>query len=152
METEKKYLIPDVPNTAMIPDPIKIEQHYLAVTEDREVRIRRTNEPKYTQEVKIGKGQDRRDPGTEITRAQYEDLKKGSMGSVRKARREIPWHTYKIELDIYEGDLEGLVVAEIEFDDEVPENFLPPVWFGEEITEDERYKNKWLATQGEPTL
>ena len=56
-----------------------------------------------------------------------------------------------IELDVYTGDLEGLVVAEVEFDSETAaEAFAPPEWFGEDVTEDVRYKNQRLARDGAP--
>ena len=56
-----------------------------------------------------------------------------------------------IELDVYTGDLEGLVVAEVEFDsEEAAEAFAPPEWFGEDVTDDVRYKNQRLARDGAP--
>ena len=52
---------------------------------------------------------------------------------------------------MYTGDLEGLVVAEVEFDSETAaEAFAPPEWFGEDVTEDVRYKNQRLARDGAP--
>ena len=63
-----------------------------------------------------------------------------------------------IELDIYKDQLTGLAVAEVEFSGvdneaalEVAGRFVPPSWFGAEITEDTRYKNKNLALYGAPT-
>ena len=56
-----------------------------------------------------------------------------------------------IELDVYTGALEGLRVAEVEFpDDAAADAFEPPAWFGREVTDDARYKNRALARDGAP--
>jgi adenylate cyclase len=56
-----------------------------------------------------------------------------------------------IELDVYGGDLEGLVVAEVEFaSEEDADAFDPPAWLGREVTDDPRYKNQRLARDGAP--
>ena len=56
-----------------------------------------------------------------------------------------------MELDVYGGDLDGLTVAEVEFDDErQAEEFEPPDWFGDEVTGKEEYLNEALATRGRP--
>jgi len=55
-------------------------------------------------------------------------------------------------LDIYHGDLEGLVSAEVEFKSiEESMEFFPPSWFKREITKDKRYKNRNLAVKGIPS-
>lgn len=56
-----------------------------------------------------------------------------------------------IELDVYSGDLAGLVVAEVEFpDEERAASFEPEAWFGPEVTGDPRYGNQRLAVHGRP--
>jgi adenylate cyclase len=56
-----------------------------------------------------------------------------------------------IELDLYAGALEGLVVAEVEFDsEEAADAFSAPEWLGREVTDDARYKNQRLACDGAP--
>jgi hypothetical protein len=63
--------------------------------------------------------------------------------SKKKAR------THKIELDIYKSKLEGLVTAEVEFKSKEEEkSFIPPAWFGADVTLDKRFKNQYLATDG----
>lgn len=48
---------------------------------------------------------------------------------------------------MYEGELAGLVVAEVEFlSEEESEKFIAPDWFGADVTDDKKYKNKNLAT------
>ena len=51
----------------------------------------------------------------------------------------------------YKGELSGLAVCEVEFDDEnQAKEFLPPYFFGKEITGDARYRNRNLALNGLP--
>ena len=53
------------------------------------------------------------------------------------------------EVDVYEGDLAGLVTAEVEFGFErQSRSFQPPAWLGEEVTGDRRYANQSLALEG----
>jgi adenylate cyclase len=71
---------------------------------------------------------------------------------IEKTRYEIPaGDGLTIELDVYDGALAGLVVAEIEFDSEdAADAFSEPDWLGREVTEDSRYKNQRLACEGAP--
>lgn len=53
-----------------------------------------------------------------------------------------------IEVDIYRGRHTGLVVAEVEFADEKScREFIPPDWFGEDVTGRSRYSNVVLAEE-----
>ena len=55
------------------------------------------------------------------------------------------------EIDLYDGELEGLVTAEVEFPDEETALAYPaPDWLGEDVTGDKRYANRTLATDGIP--
>ncbi|MBP9483819.1 MAG: adenylate cyclase, partial [Negativicutes bacterium] len=58
-----------------------------------------------------------------------------------------------VSVDIYHGnELTGLAVVEVEFDSlEAAASFVPPNWFGHEVTADQRYKNANLAKSGKPT-
>ncbi len=63
-------------------------------------------------------------------------LKDFTTGLITKRRYEVgPW-----EVDIFEGDNEGLCVAEIELTEET-ESFYKPDWIGKEVTNDARYLN-----------
>ena len=71
---------------------------------------------------------------------------------VSKTRHVIPLAGGAVaELDVYDGDLDGLLIAEIEFGSlEASERFLPPPWVGAELTGDKRYANQSLALDGAP--
>ena len=53
---------------------------------------------------------------------------------------------YTIELDVFEGALAPLVLAEVEFETEEEANtFVPPEWFGEDVTFSTKYHNSTLS-------
>jgi CYTH domain-containing protein len=71
-----------------------------------------------------------------------------------KTRHLITYGDYELELDIYSGDLQGMITLECEFPsrEEARSFTLPPVFSQAlEVTDDFRYKNKYLAEQGMPS-
>jgi CYTH domain-containing protein len=70
---------------------------------------------------------------------------------VQKTRRRVRVGDAVVEVDEYAGALDGLVVAEVEFaDEEASRAFQPPTWFEREVTDDWRYSNRSLASDGIP--
>jgi CYTH domain-containing protein len=64
-----------------------------------------------------------------------------------KTRYDIPLGNRVVEIDVYGGRHNGLVVAEVEFEDEESaKSFQPPDWLGEDVTGDPRYSNQLLAS------
>ena len=50
------------------------------------------------------------------------------------------------ELDIFHGHNEGLRLVEVEFPDTATaDSFVKPAWFGDDVSQDRRYRNSWLA-------
>lgn len=64
---------------------------------------------------------------------------------IEKTRFHITYHGHTWEIDVFEGDNEGLVVAEIELA-AVDEAFELPPWAGEEVSHDRRYYNVCLVS------
>ncbi len=60
---------------------------------------------------------------------------------VRKTRYLCPHGAYTIEIDVFTGHLDGLVMAEVEN----PDGFQKPDWMGADITDDKRFENGSLA-------
>jgi adenylate cyclase len=151
MEVERKFLVTELPDLAGT-DSDEIEQGYLAVGAEGEVRLRRKGDRLFLT-AKRGAGISRDEAEVELEREAFEDLWPLTEGRrLHKRRHVIPHGDLTIELDVYEGDLEGLVVAEIEFGSEEEAGaFTPPDWIGEEVTGDERYLNETLATRGAPS-
>lgn len=63
---------------------------------------------------------------------------------IEKIRFTVRHGDHLWEIDLFEGDNSGLVVAEIELADE-HEPFERPEWLGEEVSDDPRYYNVMLA-------
>lgn len=71
---------------------------------------------------------------------------------VEKTRYRIPYGKVVYEVDVFEGKLKGLVVAEVELDT-VDQEFARPDWLGEELTDDHRFSNSALSlAEGPPLL
>lgn len=87
-----------------------------------------------------------------ISKEEYLTLLEKKFGNtIHKTRYQFVEDNIKIFVDVYSGKLEGLVVAEVEFDSVEEANaFVPPSWFGRDITSDQRYKNANLAKYGIP--
>ena len=145
MEIEKKYLIKDLPENLEQYAFHKIEQAYLNT--DPVVRIRKQDDS-YLLTYK-GKGlMVREEYNLPLNEASYLHLKEKADGVIlSKTRYLLPLDNgLTIELDVFDAPYEGLYLAEVEFPDEDSANhFLPPAWFGEEVTFSKTYPNSNLS-------
>ncbi|MEW6143929.1 MAG: CYTH domain-containing protein [Thermodesulfobacteriota bacterium] len=151
-EIERKFLVKEMPKGIESCPASGISQGYLAVSGDgTEIRIRKIGD-RYYETVKSGRGLKREEVEVELSREAFETLWPCTEGSrVEKTRCEIPCGEHVIELDVYSGALDGLLVAEVEFKSvEESARFVPPEWLGREITDDVRYSNRSLAVYGRP--
>ena len=148
MEIERKYLIdrdllPE--NLASYPHSL-IEQAYLCT--HPVVRVRRQDDS-YILTYKGGGMMSREEYNLPLTGEAYAHLLKKADGTIiTKTRYRIPLGRdgLTIELDLFAGKWEGLILAEVEFPDlESAEHFLPPAWFGEDVTFKEQYHNSWMS-------
>ena len=145
MEIERKYLIDQIPFDLSEYPSHKIEQGYLCT--EPVVRIRRDGEDYYLTYKSKGL-MVREEYNLPLTRDAYEHLKPKADGRIiTKERFLIPLDdTLTIELDRFEGDLAPLLLAEVEFQDEDSANaFVPPDWFGEDVTFSSKYHNSTLS-------
>ena len=151
MEIEKKYLVSELPDNLPQYKYRKIEQGYLSTSPV--VRVRMDNDKYYL--TYKGKGLlAREEYNLPLTKESYEHLIQKADGNIiTKKRYEIPDNSgHTIELDIFEGVFSGTILAEVEFDSvEEADEYVPPHWFGEEVTMDKRYSNAHLSKFGLPT-
>jgi adenylate cyclase len=63
---------------------------------------------------------------------------------VSKVRHLVPWGDHVWEVDVFHGDNEGLVIAEIELAEQ-GEHFERPSWLGLEVTGQQQYYNSSLS-------
>ncbi len=150
IEIERKYLVKHPPGLENFSSE-EILQGYLLITDEKEIRIRKKGN-KYYQAVKVGQGLKRQEIEREIGMFQFEEHWPETEGRrIEKRRYMIYYDAVLIELDVYSGELTGLITAEVEFKSEEDSMlFEPPPWFGPEVTHDDRYKNKNLAVFGMP--
>jgi CYTH domain-containing protein len=116
------------------------------------VRVRRRDGRSWLT-VKSGAGRVRVEEEIEIEADRFERLWPLTEGlRIEKTRYEIPaGDGLVIELDVYKGDLDGLVTAEVEFgSEEAADDYAAPDWLGSDVTDDPRYKNQRLARDGAP--
>ena len=151
VEIERKFLVVEPPPDLAEHPGERIEQGYLAIAPDGvEVRVRR-RAGQATLTVKSGPGQVRTEEELAIDAPRFEALWQLTEGRrVSKTRHEIPLADGAVaELDVYDGELDGLLTVEIEFGSlEASERFAPPPWVGRELTGDKRYANQSLALEG----
>ena len=145
-EIERKFLVADEGWRALADKGRKLRQAYLAETERVAVRVRIEEGGKAVLTVKSAV------PG--LSREEFEyplpgsdagalfRLRQGSV--VEKTRFRVP-HAGRIwEIDVYRGDNDGLVVAEVELESEADAVELP-AWLGREVTGERCYYAARLA-------
>jgi adenylate cyclase len=153
VEIERKFRVREPPRWLSECRSQAIDQGYLAIAEDgEEVRLRRIDRSSAVLTVKRGRGEERLEVEIGLTDEQFQALWPLTEGRRLEKRRHRVEGEPLIEVDVYGGDLEGLVVAETEFPSvDASHRFDPPEWLGEELTGDDRYANQRLAAVGLPT-
>jgi len=145
MEIERKYLCNKLPNNFNNFKRLKISQGYIC--SEPTIRIRKLNNS-YFLTIKSKGEVSREELELEISQIEYNNLcEKVENNFVNKYRYLIPIENNLVaELDIYLDELKGLITIEVEFDSiEECNEFIPPDWFGEDISYKNEYKNVNLA-------
>jgi adenylate cyclase len=148
-EIERKFLVDgDLPLDVEQHPSESISQGYVSIDPDgTEVRLRDKG-GKLTLGVKSGPSRTRVEQELEVDRRCFESLWPLTEGRrIEKRRYAIPTGDgLTIELDLYGGELSGLITAEVEFPSEdAADAFEPPPWLGTDVTGDARYSNQSLA-------
>lgn len=148
MEIERKYLVRKLPENLEQYNKKKIAQGYLCT--EPVVRIRRSNNDYYM--TYKGDGlMVREEYNLPLTQEAYEHLRPKIDGLlIAKTRYLIPLDgKLTAELDVFEEDLNGLVIVEVEFNTVEEANaFHAPDWFGEDVTNSGKYHNSYLSQHG----
>ncbi|WP_171234124.1 CYTH domain-containing protein [Ruegeria sp. HKCCA6837] len=151
-EIERKFLVAAAPDLSNAQKAV-VRQGYLTAPDDStELRLRQKDDAFFLT-LKGGGGLVRVEREAQITAKQFETFWPETEG--RRVEKErytgrLP-DGLMFELDIFSGDLAPLRLVEVEFDsEEDAEAFVPPEWFGADVTEDKRFKNKTMATKGIP--
>ena len=147
MEIERKFLIQSQRLPKNLQDfPFhQIEQGYLCT--EPVVRIRRQDDQYYLTYKSQGL-LSREEYNLPLTKEAYLHLKPKADGLViSKTRYLIPEKDgLTIELDVFHNEYKGLLLAEVEFpSEEAAKAYVPPEWFGEDVTFSSKYHNSTLS-------
>lgn len=147
IEIERKFLVLSDAFKSICTNKHTIAQGYLSSVPERTVRVRIKNDQGFITIKGKGSesGMSRLEWEKEISLADAKQLLTlCEKGVIVKTRYEVPNGNHVIEVDVFEGDNEGLVMAEIELESETA-SFSVPDWLGIEVTNDERYYNSYLS-------
>lgn len=145
-ETERKFLVDRKKWEACErPEGVSYRQGYLLTGEDMTIRVRVAGTQGFLTIKGKREGFSRTEFEYPIPAGEAEDLLRISGKALVEKRRHIVIHEgRRWEVDDFEGENKGLLMAEIELDDP-GEAFILPAWIDREVTFDERYYNAYLA-------
>lgn len=147
LEIERKYLVLSDGWRSGSRRQESYRQGYIARSADRTVRVRASRDRCWLT-IKSGI--------SDLVRAEYEyEIPAADADAmlrticlkplIEKTRHFVPAGRHVWQVDVFSGDLDGLVVAEVELS-RADEGVEHPAWLGPEITSDARYLNGRLAT------
>jgi adenylate cyclase len=145
-EIERKFLVTGDAWRAEAREATPMRQGYLPGLERASVRVRVAGERAWLNIKSATLRMTRREYEYPIPLAEAEDLLEHLCARplVEKTRYRVPYGDHLWEVDVFEGDNAGLVVAEIELA-AAGEGFARPPWVGEEVSDDPRYYNVSLV-------
>jgi adenylate cyclase len=146
VEIERKFLVTNHNFITESKENFRIVQGYLNSNPDRTVRVRIKGDKGFLTIKGKGNesGMSRFEWEKEIAISEAEALLQlCEKGVIDKIRYNVTYENHLFEVDVFFGENEGLIVAEIELQSE-NESFEKPNWLGEEVTSDERYYNAYL--------
>jgi CYTH domain-containing protein len=148
IEIERKFLLKSASFIGDIAGN-RITQGYLTTDPNRTVRVRiRGGSGTVTIKGKSNEsGLSRYEWEKEIPVVEAQALLEIALpGIIDKTRYVINFKGFNYEVDVFHGANKGLLLAELELEDEL-QPFLKPDWLGDEVTGDKRYYNSYLSEQ-----
>ena len=145
-EIERKFLVKNENFKAEAFKETRITQGYLSSVPERTVRIRVKGDKGFITIKGIGNdsGASRFEGEKEIDANEVLELMKiAEPGVIDKTRYQVKKGDHVFEVDEFYGDNQGLIVAEIELQNE-NDSFEKPEWLGQEVTGDAKYFNSML--------
>lgn len=167
MEIERKFMIKKLPENLAGYPVLHIEQGYLNTSPV--IRVRKENDDYYL--TYKGSGMmAREEVNLALNKDAYYHLREKADGKIISKKRYLiplvhpvfatadgfpnPPADYQltIELDVFDPPFAPLIMAEVEFGSrEAAEAFIPPDWFGEDVTYRQEYHNSYLALKTDIT-
>ena len=146
-EIERKFLVKNDSWRGQAPGK-PYRQGYLSTVKERTVRVRTVGDKGYITIKGITVGASRSEYEYEIPANDANEMldRLCERPLIEKTRYRIPQGDVAWEIDEFEGDNRGLIVAEVELKDEHQVVTLPG-WVGQEVTSDPRYFNANLVAK-----
>lgn len=146
-EIERKFLVRDDGWRSAAGRARRYRQGYIADSEQASVRVRSDGSAAWLNIKSACAGRTRTEYEYPLPLTDAETMLDTLCGGrrVEKTRHWIAFAGHTWEVDEFEGDNGGLVVAEIELSN-AQEAFEHPAWLGPEVTDDLRYYNNYLAS------
>jgi len=146
-EIEHKFLLKDDSwRDANIIKSVRYRQGYMVSNEASSIRVRISDHDAYLNIKGATIGVKRLEYEYPIPEQDAQELldQLCSKPLIEKTRFYVEYEGHTWEIDVFEGDNEGLVVAEIEISEE-GQDFPLPAWIGKEVSDDPRYYNSCLV-------
>jgi len=147
IEIERKFLVRNHTFKEMATRHFHIKQGFLNSHPERTVRVRLSGERGYLTIKGMGNKNGTTRFELEYTISSDEAVRLLAIcepGIIDKTRYEIPWEGNVWEVDVFGGENQGLIIAELELESE-DDQFNTPSWLGEEVTGKPRYYNSQLS-------
>lgn len=147
IEIERKFLVNSLDFIKDSSSFKRITQGFLNTHPERTVRIRIAGEKAFVtiKGVSNQAGTTRMEWEKEILLKEAEMLLQiCETGIIDKTRYDVNYKNHLFEVDVFHGDNEGLIVAEIELNSE-EEHFEKPKWIATEVTGQTKYYNSQLS-------
>jgi len=143
-EIERKFLVKNL-NFKELGVCTEIEQGYICTEKERVVRVRRYGDRAFLtiKSASVGFARDEFEYEIPLDDAQKMLETICIQPTIKKCRYVVPFEGKKWEIDVFECENSGLIIAEIELENE-NETFTIPDFIGEEVTNDVRYYNAYI--------
>ncbi|MDR2898992.1 MAG: CYTH domain-containing protein [Clostridiales bacterium] len=148
MEIERKFLVNKIPENIDSYEPVDIVQGYIFF--DPALRLRKQGDT-YIITMKSSGGLVRQEYEMEISEHEFNRMWEKVEGHIiDKTRYKIPLENSLVcDLDVFHKNFDKLVTAEVEFESvKASAKFIPPCWFGREVTGNKSYANSAMAETG----
>jgi adenylate cyclase len=146
IEIEHKFLLANDDWRKHVSHSIKYRQGYLSSLATSSIRVRISNDHAWLNIKTATVGTHRHEYEYEIPMTDADEILHNLCRKplIEKTRHFVTDNNHLWEIDEFEGDNQGLIVAEIELD-ATGQSFSKPLWLGQEVTDDLRYYNNNLA-------
>ena len=145
-EIERKFLLNDNSWKEFAGEGTKYSQGYLVGSKQASVRVRIQGDKAFLNVKSATIDITRQEFEYEVPLADAQEMLETLCEKplISKTRYHLNHENHVWEIDVFDGENNGLVVAEIELADK-NEVFSKPTWLGEEVSDDARYYNTCLV-------